>query len=611
MSRKGSEVLGSPITSTYDYNEDRDLTKITRPDGAEILYNYDAAGRIESVDSPEGQLTSEYDPQTKQLSSLTTEDGQQTTFTYDGPLQTAQTYNGEVDGSIALTYDNLLRLSGFTTPAGSTTYDYDRDSLLTSAGGMSLTRHPQTGLITSTSVASATTTTAYNQFAEPTTQTYAFPGGAFSETYERDDAGRIAAKNVTAHGNQSRYVYTYDPAGRLTDVTKDGNPWRTYAYDANSNRTSVTRAGEPAKEATFDAQDKMLNQGETQLIYNANGELTKKQSPSSTLELDYTSSGQLKAAETNDHNLTYSYDALGNRTLKKVDGATTQAFLYAPGILGPVAQLSEGSSTETSFVYATRTNVPDLMVRGGTTYRLITDQLGSVRLVVNASTGAVAQEIEYDPFGEVISDSNPGFQPFGFAGGLYDPETGLTHFGAREYDAELGRWTARDPIGFAGGDSNLYGYVVQDPVNLVDPYGLFGLGDAWQGAKSVGRFIGKHADTFAMVAAAGACIASASACAGALAISSAVSFTKNAIDFATGKTCLKDFAIDSLISAAPLGIGKASGMIATATRESSLISRELAFDRGIAGKVVRGNLISAPLLGSATLNEGLDGGCGC
>ncbi|MBI2780141.1 MAG: RHS repeat-associated core domain-containing protein [Gammaproteobacteria bacterium] len=103
----------------------------------------------------------------------------------------------------------------------------------------------------------------------------------------------------------------------------------------------------------------------------------------------------------------------------------------------------------------------------------MTDQLGSVRFVVDSATGEIAQEITYDPFGEVISDSAPGFQPFGFAGGLYSSETGLTHFGAREYDAGLGRWTSSDPISFAGGDSNLYGYVRADPVNFSDPTGLY------------------------------------------------------------------------------------------------------------------------------------------
>jgi len=78
----------------------------------------------------------------------------------------------------------------------------------------------------------------------------------------------------------------------------------------------------------------------------------------------------------------------------------------------------------------------------------------------------------YDAFGNLISDSNPGFQPFGFAGGLYDADTGLTRFGARDYDPETGRWTIKDPIRFDGGDTNLYGYVLNDPVNLLDSTGL-------------------------------------------------------------------------------------------------------------------------------------------
>ena len=68
-------------------------------------------------------------------------------------------------------------------------------------------------------------------------------------------------------------------------------------------------------------------------------------------------------------------------------------------------------------------------------------------------------------------DTSPGFQPFGFAGGLYDPDTGLVRFGARDYNAEVGRWTSKDPILFGGGDPNLYGYVLNDPVHLRDENG--------------------------------------------------------------------------------------------------------------------------------------------
>lgn len=111
------------------------------------------------------------------------------------------------------------------------------------------------------------------------------------------------------------------------------------------------------------------------------------------------------------------------------------------------------------------------MVKGGSTYRIISDHLGSPRLVINTATGTIVQQIDYDSFGNITNDTNSGFQPFGFAGGLYDQHTKLTRFGARDYDAEVGRWTSKDPIFFAGGDTNLYGYTANDPINWIDPYG--------------------------------------------------------------------------------------------------------------------------------------------
>ncbi len=66
----------------------------------------------------------------------------------------------------------------------------------------------------------------------------------------------------------------------------------------------------------------------------------------------------------------------------------------------------------------------------------------------------------------------PDFQPFAYAGGLYDGQTKLVRFGARDYDASVGRWTCKDPIFFSGGETSLYGYVGNDPINYIDLYGL-------------------------------------------------------------------------------------------------------------------------------------------
>lgn len=96
-------------------------------------------------------------------------------------------------------------------------------------------------------------------------------------------------------------------------------------------------------------------------------------------------------------------------------------------------------------------------------------RIGSIGL----AAGTIASSLTYDDFGNVVASSNPDFQPFGFAGGLRDSATGFVRFGERDYDPKTGRWTSKDPTLFNGGDTNLYGYVMSDPVNLFDPNGLW------------------------------------------------------------------------------------------------------------------------------------------
>ena len=146
------------------------------------------------------------------------------------------------------------------------------------------------------------------------------------------------------------------------------------------------------------------------------------------------------------------------------------------------------------FVYGTSALSPDYMVKDGVTYRFIRDFAGSVRLVVDADTGAIAQRMDYDSFGNVSQDTNPGFQPFGFKSGLYDPETGLVHFGARWYDPATGRWLSKDPILLAGG-LNLYIFCGNDPVNFADPQGLWRTGAATTGTNDLSEVYLNHVIT--------------------------------------------------------------------------------------------------------------------
>ncbi len=139
--------------------------------------------------------------------------------------------------------------------------------------------------------------------------------------------------------------------------------------------------------------------------------------------------------------------------------------------LEPIAELDGNNNLLSLFVYGSKGNVPEYIIKNGVPFKVITNQLGSVVKVINAYGGMVQQEIEYDSFGNILSDSNPTFQPFRLAGGLYDTDTKLIRFGARDYDSETGRWTSKDPIKFDGG-RNFYVYGENDPVMFIDITGL-------------------------------------------------------------------------------------------------------------------------------------------
>ena len=98
--------------------------------------------------------------------------------------------------------------------------------------------------------------------------------------------------------------------------------------------------------------------------------------------------------------ITYVIDGQNRRVGKRVNGTLVQGWLYQDQ-LNPVAELDGAGNVTARFVYGSRPNVPDVIHKGGATYRVITDHLGSLRLLVDAATGAVAQRLDYDEFGNV------------------------------------------------------------------------------------------------------------------------------------------------------------------------------------------------------------------
>ena len=281
--------------------------------------------------------------------------------------------------------------------------------------------------------------------------------------------GRIASKTESIGGSTHTFAYTYDPAGRLTEVRQDTVLTASYSYDRNGNRLSRTDGGGTLT-AAYDVRDRLEQFGTTAYVHNAAGERQSKTAAGQTTDYQHDTLGNLTGVTLPDATqIDYVLDGAGRRVGKKRNGTLVQGFLYQDG-LKPIAELDGGNNIVSRFVYADAINVPAYMIRAGVTYRIITDHLGSPRLVLDAATGSVVQRLDYDAFGIVILDTNPGFQPFGFAGGLYDKDTDLTQYGLRNYDSEAGRWTTKDPGGFAGGH-NLYAAVNNDPINFIDPLG--------------------------------------------------------------------------------------------------------------------------------------------
>ena len=317
------------------------------------------------------------------------------------------------------------------------------------------------------------------------------------------DTGRLTGVTESVLGGAPwDKQYSYDAAGRLTDVWQGGALVEHYAYDTHGNRTTTEYAGQPAITATFDNQDRLVTYGGVSFTHAITGERLTRTAAGQTTTYGYDTFGQLQTVALPDGTLVeYDYDSAGRRVAKKVDGVYEQRFLFGDAF-GPVALVDAAGAVLDRYVYGTSPYVPDYLVRtsgpDAGTYRLLKDERASVRMVVDTATGAVAQQLTYDAFGRVLTDTAPGFTPFGYAGGLLDLDTGLVRFGARDYDPETGRWTTQDPIGLGGGDTNLYAYVANDPVNGIDPSGLAIAGNPAMDSALGGGFLAALGfDTFA------------------------------------------------------------------------------------------------------------------
>ncbi len=514
FSVNGHELVGSyappalsgvsVVNTLYSYNLDKQLTQVTRPDGAVIDFNYNATtGVLENFVTPAGTYTLTMDYSNGLPSSIVTADGYQTQISYAGRAMIGSTVYDSAWGLIGIytpTFSNMLvqsdSVTGADWNASQVSYLYDDDENLTGAGDLTLSYNIPNGQLTGTSITAGTNvitdTYTYNNYGEVTG--YEAKLGTttiYSLSLPRDASGRINGKTQAMSGTSDVFDYTFDLAGRLTETKKNTVTVATYGYDSNSNRNSGTIGSQPTS-ATYDDQDRLITYNTLSFTYNANGDLQTKTNNTlgQTTQYVYDVFGNLtQVTLPNTTLITYEIDGLNRRVGRKINGVLDKRWIYMDQYRIAAETDASGAITK-RFVYGSKGNIPDYMISGGENYRIISDHLGSPRLVIKISDGTIVHQMNHDEFGRVTQDTNPGYLPFGFAGGLYDVQTGLVRFGARDYDAEVGRWTSKDPILFNGGDSNLFGYVANDPVNWIDPSGLkvfyFHFNFSWGAARNIG-----------------------------------------------------------------------------------------------------------------------------
>jgi RHS repeat-associated protein len=467
----------TPLSGSYRYVYDRDrrLTETILPSGRWITNVY-SNGQLRQIQTPEGNI--DLTRLCGDKIGTIAKGGESISYEYDGPLVTAEQLTGTLDRIVLYRYNDDFQLSYLLVDGlPHTDLAYDDDGLLTTAGRFDIARDPANGLPLSTGDGRLLIENAFNGYGEVATRRTTVNAAEIGRwDLQRDSSGRIAARTETAGGITARFVYTYDAMGRLLTVTKDGRLVEQYRYDTVGTRIyEMNRLrGIAGRSIAYDAEDRLLTAGSHTYAYNLDGYLTSRSTPQGTTAYRYSSRGELQQVDLpGGRTIAYRHDPLGRRIAKLVDGQIVEKYVWM-GRTRLLAVFGPNDQPLIGFEY-TDQRMPPAMIHTGNLYYLLYDQVGSLRAVVDTG-GNVVKRIDYDSFGNIIADTAPGFKvPLGFAGGLHDRDTGLVRFGFRDYDPDIGRWTAKDPIGFFGGNIDLYGYVVNDPLKFYDPDGLFNL----------------------------------------------------------------------------------------------------------------------------------------
>ncbi|WP_347731941.1 polymorphic toxin-type HINT domain-containing protein [Streptomyces sp. CAU 1734] len=271
----------------------------------------------------------------------------------------------------------------------------------------------------------------------------------------RHDVGRVASKDIVR-------TYTYSDANQngTTKETGDGGP------HAVTKVTEKSVTGPQDSFFSYDASGNTVQRkigGDTQTLrWNSEGKVDEITEPD-----DETTPDKDESKTT-----TFLYDSGGNR-LKRTDPSGTT--LYLPGATELHLPAGTGTTTQGTRYYSHAGETVAVRTAGKVSF-IAADRHGTGDLAIDATTGAVTQR-RTDPYGNPRSGGTqssawPGQK--GFVGGTIDAATSLTNIGARQYDADLGKFISVDPIIDVNDPQQMngYSYANDNPTTYADPTGL-------------------------------------------------------------------------------------------------------------------------------------------
>lgn len=487
-----NNVYTTPGESVYnhEYSLDQEWDNTTLPGRRVIKATYDAVtGRSSALSYDEAEVAFDYSDNTSRPSRATRSsllsDGavQVNEYGYSGFFPIRNAFTGVASGEFQYTYNNDFFLVGVALDNSWRIIDHNPDGLMLGEGPFTIRRDGiPAGAVSEISDTSQKICGWDSNFNPATC-----PSGTFQQNYSYDNTGALSRKvhyiwgypkfdeNIIRDalgriikkteriGYNTPVVneYYYDVDGQLDNVIRGGLLNEKYFYDENGNRTSTLAAS-----FAYDNQDREIG---SNVAFDNDGFLSQR----GDKKFSYSTRGELLSvsdAGSNQVLVSYVYDANARRVARK-DANGTVVYLY--GNMSSPFQLTASRAVDnvlTEYFYDDYGALYALE-RNGQRYYVASDHLGSPRVVTD-NTGIAKKIIEYDSYGVVIGDTSPSFDlPIGFAGGIADNVSNLIRFGLRDYEPMSGRWAAKDPI-FHKGGLNLYVYVGNNPVNLVDPSGL-------------------------------------------------------------------------------------------------------------------------------------------